>query len=110
MDDRMRDLERRGKAGDLEAATGWFMELNRAGGEDYEEILEAMKLMGELQYPGLFETLEMLKEVEESIQMPPVEEGYWSTEIVMRDGACAAGIIMREDTGLTVLPELWQST
>jgi len=82
----MRDLERRGKAGDLEAATGWFMGLNRADSKNYEEILEAMKLMGELQHPGIFETLKILKETEKLIQMPPVEGGYWSTEIVMNTG------------------------
>jgi len=86
MDDRIRDLERRGKAGDLEAATGWFMELNRADSKDYEKILEAMKLVGDLTYPGLAETMKMLEETQKLIQMPPVEGGYWSTEIVMNTG------------------------
>ncbi len=98
MDERIRDLERRGKAGDLEAATRWFLEASRLG--DGAASYEAMMLVGELQYPGLFETLEVLKTVEDSIQMPPVEEGYWSNEIVMRDDGCATGIIiMIENTG-----------
>jgi len=84
MDEKLRNLERRAKEGDLEAATQWMMEVSRTG--DTVAWLEAAKLVGELQYPGIFETLKMLKETEKLIQMPPVEGGYWSTEIVMNTG------------------------
>ena len=81
MDERLRDLERRAKGGDLNAAIGWYRELCRVDDQNYGVILEAMKLMGELQHPGLFETLKMLEETQKLIQMPPVEDGYWTTEV-----------------------------
>lgn len=83
MDDKLRKLERRAKEGNLQAAARWFQETCRTG--DLTSQLEAMKLMGELQYPELFETLRMLEETEKLLQMPPVEDGYWTTEITISD-------------------------
>lgn len=50
---------------------------------------ESMKLLGELQYPDLMDTLRMLKEQEALIQMPPVDDGYWTTEITITNNTGA---------------------
>jgi len=100
MDDRLRDLERRAKAGDLDAATQWYREACRTN--DIEMQFESMRLMGELQYPGMMETLRQLEEIEKLTGPPYVDgPGVWSNEIIMRDDCGPTGIVFTDGGGTT---------
>ena len=69
MDERYRDLERRAKAGDLEAAHRWLTEAGRL--KDYVAIHAAILLIAELQQPGL---MKQLREIDEMVQRVKVQE------------------------------------
>ena len=99
MDERIRGLERQAKTGDLDAALAWFRELNRVDSKDYEKLLECMKLIGELQYPGMMETIRELEELEKLTGPPYVDgPGVWSSEIVITDNT---GVLeIQPNTGL----------
>lgn len=85
MDERIRNYERRAKAGDIDAAIAWMMEAVRTG--DVQAQWDAMTLLGELQHPGLLKQLEeindMLDRVERYIEQAPPLEG----EIVLTDNS-----------------------
>lgn len=101
MDERIRELERQAKAGDLDAAQQWMVEADRAG--DKLAWFEAFKLVGELQYPGMMETMRQLEELDKLTGPPYVDDpGVWSNEIVLRDDICGASrFVMRDDCGPT---------
>lgn len=105
MDEKIRRLERAAKKGDLQAAMAWFRAIRRADDKDYERQLEAMKLIAELQYPGLAETMRMLEEQQKLIQQveiaPP--EGEWVTEIIITDNTGGLEFLPQEVAGTTQL-------
>lgn len=81
MDKKIRDLERRARGGDIEAAQLWLHEAARA--KDYAAQYEALMLVCELQHPGL---MKQLRETEQAIQAvkiqePPVDDGVWVTHL-----------------------------
>jgi hypothetical protein len=88
MDQDIRNLERRAKNGDLRAAIQWLAAVTRTA--DIAAQYEAMMLIGELQYSGLLEMADELDRVSKLVQMPPVEDGYASTEIELIDGGASA--------------------
>lgn len=63
MDTRIRDLERRARSGDLEAARAWFIETGRTG--DLQATYDAMMFMVELEQPGLLKQLREIQEIME---------------------------------------------
>jgi len=83
MDQRLRDFERQAKEGDLQAAYQWFTLLGRSRPNDYEAILESMKLIGDLQYPGLMAQIAQIDKMVDAIKIHEVDVAppEWTTEI-----------------------------
>jgi hypothetical protein len=80
LDRQIRDLERRAKAGDVDAAYGWLTAAGRIN--DYLAQYQAMMLLAELQHPGLMEQMAEMKEIMDAVKavepQPQVEE-IWIT-------------------------------
>ena len=80
VDQKIRETERRARAGDLNAAQQWLHEASRAG--DLMAQYEAMMTLFELQSPGLMKQMREIDEINKITQQVEIEPpGRWTTDI-----------------------------
>jgi hypothetical protein len=90
MDDRLRELERKARAGDPDAAYRYFIEVGRT--DDITKQYEAMMLLFDAQNPGWREQMhqiqeisDMLEEANRQIEDPPIQYEFWISDNTLGD-------------------------
>lgn len=83
MDTKLRDLERKARSGDPDAAYRYLCETGRT--DDLVKQYEAMMLLAEAQHPGLMKQLREINEMLDRVKVQEVDVAPppWTTEIII---------------------------